>query len=346
MVLEHLFPEDWLEKKVGYAFLIAVIYSTVGIIAARLLFGANSGIVSVIFTSLLILPYLQKMFGKEEREEEREKRAKLNRLASLKHFFTKNQAIRVYASIFLGIYLTYMLYAFILPQFNLDVMNVFKEQMFVDPALRGRAFDTSTFLSILTNNWWVLLACFLLALLTGDGAIFFITWNASSWGALFGYKAFAAGMYSGSSPWGYLLLLFIITLPHVFLEGGAYILSAISGSVISDEIIKERRDIRNFIVYIIFGAFMLWLFWKFYIVIFGARNLMWLSLILIAVITAMIHLIGRLFQKKRLKKVFLNNYDLFILAVLIFILGALIETLVLNYSGTLNQIYAYSMMYV
>ena len=31
MVLEHLFPEDWLEKRVGYAFIIAVVYSILGI---------------------------------------------------------------------------------------------------------------------------------------------------------------------------------------------------------------------------------------------------------------------------------------------------------------------------
>ena len=66
MVLEHLFPEDWLEKRAIYAFIIAVVYSILGIAAARLLFGANAGIVSVIFTSLFILPYLQKIMLKED----------------------------------------------------------------------------------------------------------------------------------------------------------------------------------------------------------------------------------------------------------------------------------------
>ncbi len=34
MVLEHLFPEDWLEKKGRYAFLLGVIYSFIAIVIA------------------------------------------------------------------------------------------------------------------------------------------------------------------------------------------------------------------------------------------------------------------------------------------------------------------------
>jgi uncharacterized membrane protein SpoIIM required for sporulation len=343
MVLEHLFPEDWLEKKVGYAFLIAVIYSTLGIIAARLLFGANSGIVSVIFTSLLILPYLQKMFKKEEKEEESEEKVKLKE-SSIVSFLKRNQAIRVYAAIFLGIYLTYMFYSFILPQLGFNTFNILKEQLFVDPALRGRAFDAGTFLSIFSNNWWVLLACFLLAIIVGDGAIFFITWNASSWGVLFGYRALSAGINAGVSPWWYLLLVFVITLPHVILEGGAYILAAISGNVISDEIIKDKSEIRNFIFYLFGGACLIVVLKLFFKYAFGLASPVVFSLISVILVTALIHIIITLFQQPRLKKVFVNNYNLFIIAIIIFLIGALVETFVLNYSGTLNKIYALSMM--
>jgi len=345
MVLEHLFPEDWLEKKVGYAFLIAVIYSTLGIIAARLLFGANSGIVSVIFTSLLILPYLQKMFRKEEREEERERIVSLKRWASVKHFFRNNQAIRVYFAIFLGIYLTYMFYSFILPQMGFNTFDILKEQMFVDPALRGRAIDAGTFFSILANNWWVLLACFILSIIVGDGAIFFVTWNASSWGVLFGYRAWTAGLYANANPWWFLLLLFIITLPHVILEGGAYILAAISGNIISDEIIQKKQEIRNFILYFILGVIVVFLVKLIFDYGFGTSHSAWFSIISILLITTLVHVIIKLFQQKRLQKVFKNNYALFLTAILIFLLGAFIETLVLNYSSILNQIYAFSMMF-
>ncbi|MBU1199442.1 MAG: stage II sporulation protein M [Nanoarchaeota archaeon] len=346
MVLEHLFPESWLEKKVGFAFLIAVIYSIIGIIAARLLFGANSGIVSVIFTSLLILPYLQKMFRKEEREEEKEQRASLKHFESILLFFKNNQAIRVYFAIFFGIFFTYAFASFILPQLGVNTFNVLKEQLFVDPALRGRAvFSFGTFISILANNWWVLLACFLLAIISGDGAIFFITWNASSWGAIFGYRALTAGLYANVNPWWYLFLVIIITLPHVILEGGAYILSAISGSIISDEIIQEKSDIRSFIFYIICGAGIIVLLRFIYKSLFGIGSLLIFNLITIIIITAMIYVIGRLFQQKRLKKVFLNNYTLFIIAIIVFVIGTLVETLVLNNVSILNKIYIFSHMF-
>ncbi|MBN2052301.1 hypothetical protein JW756_02250 [Candidatus Woesearchaeota archaeon] len=345
MVLEHLFPEAVLEKKAGYAFLIAVIYSIVGIIAARLLFGANSGIVSVIFTSLLLLPYLQKMFKKEEKEEEKEEKFSLKE-SSIAGFFKRNQAIRIYFAIFLGIYLTYMLSSFILPQLGFNTFNILKEQLFVDPALRGRAFDTGTFFSIIANNWWVLLACFLIAIIIGDGAIFFVAWNASSWGALFGYRALTAGLYSGASPWGYLGLLFIITFPHVILEGGAYILAAISGNIISNEIIQEKSDIQNFIFYAIGGAGLVVVVKMIYKHVFEMSSPVIFSLISLVLITLMVYIIISLFQQKRLQKVFKNNYLLFIMAIIIFIVGALIETLVLNYSEALNSIYAFSAMFV
>ena len=352
MVLEHLFPEVWLEKKASYAFIIAVVYSVIGISAARLLFGANSGIVSVMFTSLLILPYLQKLFAKEEKDEEKQRIMSLKSFASIKYFFKQHRAVKVYFAIFFGIYLTYMFFSFILPMAGFNTFDILKEQLFVDPALRGReaglmgnAFDSGTFFSIFTNNWWVLLACFLIAIIIGDGAIFFIAWNASSWGVLFGYRALTAGINGGVSPWYYLLLLFLITLPHVILEGGAYILAAISGNVISDEIIKERCDIKNFIFYLMGGVALMFMIKLAYNYLLGMTDPVIFDIISVISITAMVHVIIRLFQQPWLQKVFKDNYYLFIIAIIIFIIGALVETLVLDNSITLNNIYALSMAY-
>jgi hypothetical protein len=185
----------------------------------------------------------------------------------------------------------------------------------------------------------------LLAIIVGDGALFFITWNASSWGVLFGYRALTAGWNSGTSPWLYLLLLFLITLPHVILEGGAYILAAISGNIISDEIIKERSDIKNFIFYLIGGVGLMMIVKVVYNKLLGMDDPVVFSFIAILMITIMVHIIIRLFQQPWLQKVFKDNYYLFIIAIVIFVIGAIVETLVLNNSDTLNNIYALSMIY-
>ena len=90
MVLEHLFPDDWLERKHRYAFLLAFLYSLVAIVVARLLFGANSGIVSVVFTSLLLIPYIKKLFEKGRDSEMQEPEF------NLKRFWANNkQAVRI-----------------------------------------------------------------------------------------------------------------------------------------------------------------------------------------------------------------------------------------------------------
>jgi uncharacterized protein YebE (UPF0316 family) len=65
----------------------------------------------------------------------------------------------------------------------------------------------------------------------------------------------------------------------------------------------------------------------------------------IIIITILVHVILRLFQQPRLQKVFKDNYYLFIIAIIVFVLGALVETLVLNNSTTLNNIYALSMAF-
>jgi len=70
------------------------------------------------------------------------------------------------------------------------------------------------------------------------------------------------------------------------------------------------------------------------------------NLITMVLIIVMIHFIGSLFQQKKLKKVFVNNYSLFIMAIIIFIIGAIVETIVLNHVSILEKIYMMSYSFV
>ncbi len=242
MVLEHLFPEDWLEKKSRYAFILGAGYSVIGILLGSMLFSdIEPAMVSVAFTSLLILPELYKLFSIEEREEGKE------RLFSFKELLKDNFPFwKAYTSLFLGMLLVYSLATMLLPA--LEVSSLFQKQLSFRSGgfVAGNAFSITTFNEILTNNFWVLLACFIISLLTGDGAIFIITWNASLWGTIFGITARNAAFFTQGNQFLYFLTIMVTVMPHVLLEASAYILAAISGGVISKDVLLERFDSDRF----------------------------------------------------------------------------------------------------
>lgn len=239
MVLEHIFPEDWLEKKGRYAFLLGIIYSIIGILLASILFPGDPALVAVAFTSLLLLPELYKIFSIEERKESIEQKVSLSAL-----WRDDIDVVRIYIFLFLGILLVYALGTILLPHMQTNLL--FREQLeirfgqgFTGQAVSG-IFSSDLFYSLLSNNFLVLIACFIMALLTGDGAIFLITWNASVWGTIFGLTAKNAAVFAGKHPLYFLGIIMLVVFPHMILEAISYFLAAISGSVISKDVILEK----------------------------------------------------------------------------------------------------------
>ncbi|MBI2665708.1 stage II sporulation protein M [Candidatus Woesearchaeota archaeon] len=263
MVLEHLFPEDWLEHKGGYAFILGVVYSVIGIIIASAIFPSDPALVSVAFTALLLLPELYKIFDVEERREAIEQKLSINNL-----WKDDISVVRVYTFLFLGILLVYAIGAIILPSFQTNTL--FREQLeikygegFSGHATQARgevctySSGTCLFLSLLTNNFWVLFACFVIALLTGDGAIFFISWNASVWGTIFGITAKSAALFAGKSPYLFFGAIMLIVFPHMILEAISYFLAAVSGSLISKDVILEEFASNRFFEVFGFNLYLL-----------------------------------------------------------------------------------------
>jgi uncharacterized membrane protein SpoIIM required for sporulation len=239
MVLEHIFPEDWLEKKARFAFVLGVGYSVVAILIASTLFKGDPALVAVAFTSLLLLPELYKIFDMDERKERMEKKVTLKGLIN-----DDWDIVKIYLFLFVGILLTYAVATMVLPSF--DTNTLFREQLelrlgqgFAGNAIAG-TFSSDLFWSLLNNNFIVMMACFVMALLTGDGAIFLITWNASVWGTIFGYTARAASNFSGESMYSLFGKIALVVTPHVLLEATCYILAAIAGAVISKDVILEE----------------------------------------------------------------------------------------------------------
>ena len=239
MVLEHIFPEDWLEKKGRYAFILGIIYSVIGILIASILFPGDPALVAVAFTSLLLLPELYKIFSIEERQESMEQGVSLRAL-----WKDDVQIVRIYIFLFLGILLVYSIGTMVMPQMQTN--NLFREQLeirfgqgFSGQAV-GTLFSGDLFFDLLGNNFLVLIACFIMALLTGDGAIFLITWNASVWGTIFGLTAKYAAQFSGQNHFYLFGLIMLMVFPHMMIEAISYFLAAISGSVISKDVLLEN----------------------------------------------------------------------------------------------------------
>ncbi|MDD5253782.1 MAG: hypothetical protein PHG05_01595 [Candidatus Nanoarchaeia archaeon] len=329
MVFERLFAGD-IKKR--WLFLISIAYSSIGLAISRLLFGANSGLVAIVFTSLLFLPIMKKIFEKE---------GKARSKCYFRFYFLTKKIIWSYFVIFLGVFLVFTIYSFILPQLGFDTSNILKEQLFVDPALRGNVFDFSLMGSIFMNNFWVLLACFILSLFFVEGGIFFIIWNASAWGTLFGYRALTASFYSGESAWLYLLIILLIILPQFFFEGMAYILAAVSGAKIS-LLITSSKKVKDF--FGILGISIL-IFVGAYMILYYLDQFMLLRILSILLTLLLVYLLNRLFEKAKENNLFIDFYKLFVLAFVLFLIGALIETFVLMNSEALNKIYAFSYLY-
>lgn len=281
MVLEHIFPEDWLERKGRYAFLLGIIYSVVGVLLARFLFPNDPALVAVAFTSLLLLPELYKIFSIEERKESMEKNITFKVL-----WRDDIEVIRIYVFLFLGILLTYSLATLAMPSFETNAL--FREQLeirFGDnlpaEAQAGseaeiasttstfRNFDFQrTFFGLLSNNFLVMLACFIMALLTGDGAVFLITWNASVWGTIFGITAKGAALFTGKSALVLFGIVMVVVFPHMMIEAMTYFLAAISGSMISKDVLLEEFASHRF--FEVFGINLYLLLFALIFLVLGA----------------------------------------------------------------------------
>ncbi len=234
MVLEHLISEKVLEKKLSYVFFLGVIYSIIGIFIASILFPSDPSLVAVAFTAILLIPSIRKIYRIEERQAKQEKKFSFKAI-----WRDENDFIKVYLLLMLGVFLVYSISALILPSFQINAL--FREQLELRGAgavdnIAGGAFSTSLFSSLLLNNLLVLIACVILAFLTGDGAIFLLTWNASLWGTIFGVTARNASLVSSTHPIFLLLLILLIVFPHAVLEMLGYILGAIGGGLISSDI--------------------------------------------------------------------------------------------------------------
>lgn len=338
MVLERLFPKERMLNSFWFSFLVSGICAIAGIFIARLLFGANSGIASVMFTTILLIPVLKDLFVDQEINEESLKKFKIISL------FKENKTIiKTYMGIFIGIFATYYIISFIGVLLRFNVVSILREQLLLDAGLIGMAPGQSNLLvSILNNNWLVLIACFLLSIVAGSGGSLFVIWNASSWAAIFGYRAAASAFVLNTNPIVTASVIEIFTLPHTLIEGLAYVVASIAGIVISAYVVRKSK--KKGIFFLSFLAILgcLW-FLNFFLSRF-IQGLV-LTILMMTVFVLLFGLLGKLFQDEKHKLVYKYNHYLLIGALGLFIIGALVESFVLSGATILNDYYSAAYIY-
>jgi uncharacterized membrane protein SpoIIM required for sporulation len=219
-------------------FMLGIIFSLIGIISARLIFPSNISMMSVAFTSLLLIPALARLLQDEENVEIREKKLSLKLLLK-----DHKDIFEIYFFLFMGVFVVFLLASFFLPTFT--VLSVFSSQLNV-AGITGFAFNVTFFWSILKNNLIVILACLLLSLVYGAGAVLFITWNATVWGVVFGFVARQATLTTGANPFVAFGMLVLPAIPHLVTEAVAYFSAAIAGGVISKAAMREKLGSKKF----------------------------------------------------------------------------------------------------
>ncbi len=237
MVFEQLFKLKWIERK-EHAFFLGFIYSLIGLISAKLIFPSSIGLMSVAFTSLLLIPSLNLLLRLEENVEIREKKLSLKLLIR-----DHKDIFKVYTFMFLGIFLAYNLTSFLFPE--LTIQKLFAPQL-KSAGIYGFAFTDSQLLELLLNNMLVFIVCFILSLVYGAGSLLFLTWNASVWGVAFGFFAKQSISTSGVNPILQFGASFFPFLPHMVTEAVAYISAAIVGGIVSKAVLREKLFSKKF----------------------------------------------------------------------------------------------------
>lgn len=238
MVFEDLIKTEWFGSKFN-AFFISFIFTVVGLIAAKLIFPSSTGLMSIYFSTILLVPVVSKILKQQEKIEVSEKKL------SFKSFFMDHKDIfKIYMLMFLGIFFAYSFMTLLIPG-NI-LLKMFAPQLKVAGITGAAINNNALFLSIVKNNLIVFFVCLILSFVFGAGAIVFLTWNASVWGVVFTFFVVQSAIAQNTNPIIYFFKSIGPFMPHMVTEALSYVGAAIIGGVISKMILAEKFDSPNF----------------------------------------------------------------------------------------------------
>ncbi len=237
-MLEQLLNLKSIKGSAFNLILLGMIYAFIGILSSLILFPNYVSIMSLTFTSILLIPSVSHMLKGEE-----------NNVAKHRHFSLKillsdhKDVVRLYILLFLGVFLAYCLMGVTGEPATLE--NYFGAQLKV-AGITGHAISPiSELVDIVINNLVVFIICFILSLAYGAGSIIFIVWNASVWGVVFGYFIRYSAAES-TNPLLYFFAIFIPFLPHMITEALSYIFASVMGGTLSKALHREKFTSKKF----------------------------------------------------------------------------------------------------
>lgn len=248
MVLEQVLKARFVYKW-QYAFLLGLVYTIVGIISARLIFASSTGVMSVAFTSILLIPSLAELLRIEAGQALHETKFSIKRL-----YKDHSDIFVMYVSMFLGIFVAYSIATLLIPEASLG--ELFLHQLKA-AGLRGYATANAQLVSIIFNNLLIFVVAFVLSFIYGAGAVIFLVWNASVWGVVFSLFVRKAAAFAGEDPVVAFAREVVPFLPHMVTEGIAYIGAAIVGGVVSKAVLQQKLFSKRFNVIVKDALFFL-----------------------------------------------------------------------------------------
>ncbi|MFT4326016.1 MAG: stage II sporulation protein M [Candidatus Woesearchaeota archaeon] len=239
----RMFEKHWKDNHGFIALLIGFLFSSLSLLIAQYLFRHNIhliGTTTIFFTVIFTMPILNHILTEEEKIE----RKKGN-------FFKKNDTIiDFYLYFFLGVFMLFLLAAFITPEYVFskdDFYNI--DTTAVQTVEIGRNLpppvvnDAHLVREIITNNIYIVLITFALSLLFGAGSIYIVVLNASMAAALLAdltIKNIGSNfMLSFACNWSLLSL-------HLVPEMLGFLVAAIAGGILYIDFKKEKFRSKNF----------------------------------------------------------------------------------------------------
>ena len=247
MVLESLLNPFVLKQKPWEMFFAGFFHSFIAGFLANLVFPGNAGLMMVFLIVLASLPTLYVTIRDEEQLD-----FKFNKEWRILQEHIK--VITFLLFLFLGITASLVTMYVFLPGQTVDSLFGLQQEAVQDLAqvvktstISGQITHGDLFVNILVNNTRVLFFCIVFSLLYGTGAIFILTWNASTvataMGDLFKSKisgiASLAGFSTISTHFGAATFSFFRYMTHGIFEIGAYFVAGLAGSILSVALIKH-----------------------------------------------------------------------------------------------------------